>query len=234
MTTLPQPPPGPAPVAALPGDLACWLAAAFPRRRDGRLDTTRAAEVLGVSRPTVRRWARSTTLGTDVLTTDQLRTLHRRAHLRGQGRRYLWPAIDQARRDREARTATEARAALAMLAERPDEAAALWGPRRWLEEHEVIIARVDAARVWQVFATRAVDATSHYDYLARQGGESATITVANRHAATLLSLAVLAAVDAHRCIVPSDLIRGGRSYCWRIDGPRIDRRRLARIRDRTL
>lgn len=227
MTT--PPPRDRRPPGGLSGDLACWIHAAFPRRRsDGRLDTALAAAALGVSTTTLRRWARSTTLATGRLTAEQRRSLHRRANLRGKGR-YLWPAIDAAARQREQRAATEARTALRLIADRPDEAARIWGPRRWLEDHELVVTRVDAARVWQVFATRSADLTSYYDYLARQGGQYASVTVPNRQAATLAALAVLGEVDAYRCVVPGELIRGSRSYCWRLDSPVVAAETLAHL-----
>ncbi|MGB8380901.1 MAG: hypothetical protein WCG47_06540 [Dermatophilaceae bacterium] len=46
----------PAEASPAAADLVCWLFAAFPANRRGRVNVRLAAPVLGVSQSTVRRW----------------------------------------------------------------------------------------------------------------------------------------------------------------------------------
>lgn len=200
--------------AALPGDLACWLTAAYPRSRRGAgPDVALAAATLEVAPSTVRRWLTDPRARLTRLNVGQVRTVRRRAVLRGRGH-YRWPAPPAGALDREAQAVREARDAAELVDRRPATAEKLWRDRHWLEVHQVLVVHIARAAVYQVFATRGTVTTSHHEYLTRHTELVAHLEVPHRFAGTLLTHAVLEHAGTDRCVPPTDLVRGGRSYCW--------------------
>ena len=189
-------------------DFICWLWAAFRPNRDGNLPTTKAAQTLGVSPSTVRRWVRDPDKAK--ITRPRRTALARRAILRGRGH-YLWPEADPNTVERSEAATRHARAALANLHE--------IGPtqrdrsRGILEDHTVYLLHYRHAHVYGLLSTRG---TKHLPKAVRAGADVIEqITVPNEHAAIILKADILKRVGEARCIAPRALVPTGRTETWR-------------------
>ncbi len=188
-------------------DLVCWLWAAIPQR-DGKINVTRAADALGVSRSTVRRWV--TNAHDLVLNDTGTRILARRAILRGHGR-YLWPLLDEATLARNEQQVSYARKAHAAILDRGPEGVPGWNDKGHLGPHTVAVVHYPKAHVYGVTSARTVKALQK---VTRVGQIIQTRTVDSRFAAQLVKLETLARARDHRCVIPRELIPSGRTEVW--------------------
>jgi hypothetical protein len=113
-------------------DLVCWIWAAFAPYR-GRINQSRVADALGVSRRTLGRWlSDAQDRRFDPRTQAEM---SRRAILRGHGS-YLWPDLDPATRFRSRGQIRNAFIAYQAIADGvyPD----AWRTNGTLDEHQVL------------------------------------------------------------------------------------------------
>ncbi|MDN5804960.1 MAG: hypothetical protein L0H26_10330, partial [Microlunatus sp.] len=171
----------PAATAATP-DLICWIWAAFPPYR-GRINKSRVAEALGVSRRTLGRWIDDA----DGRTFDKLTQayLSRRAILRGRGT-YLWPDLDQATRFRTRSEASNAYTAYRAIEEGVIPPA--WQRNTTLLDHDVIQLYYKRAHVYGI---AVVSNDRAYAKIVNAGEVLAVRHAPNKYAGLLLKHALL-------------------------------------------
>lgn len=198
------------PATPATNDFVCWLWAAFPPRED-RMNISRIARALGVSRSTVRRWISS---NDPKLSRSDLTQLHQRAVLRGRGD-YLWPDLDAVSRRRAELVYETAVRARELIGNEPDRVAPEWRENGTLEAHQVHLVWFPLAHAYGVASTRHEKALAK---VARHGEILQTVTVPDKFSAVALKHEVLRAVDEHRCISPRSLVPTGRTETWRAAG----------------
>lgn len=201
----------PAETLPAPADLVCWLTAAFPLNRRGRVNVRLAADALGVSQSTIRRWIRDA----DVmeLAPWAVTMLKRRAILRGRGA-ILWPDIDEGTRVRSQTRIPYVRTCLEVLT-RPRSVPVAWARNGFLTEHRVHLLWYPVAHVYAVAANRT---TKSDQRRARAASILDTVGVPNGFAAELVKELTLESVLEHRCIAPRSLVNVGRTETWRQTG----------------
>lgn len=199
----PLPPPRPA-----PSDLYCWLYAAYPLTKGGELPFPTIATNLNVSPETVRQWLRSD--GTEALTKTQRTYLHRRAILRGRGT-YLWPLIDADTAYTLDRTLAYAEHCLSLV-DNPSRMPATWLADKTLTAHWVALMHYPRAHVYGIASGRT---DKHYARLASHGNIIDTVSVANKHAATIAKICTLKTHRETHCTTPEEFVPTGRTSTWR-------------------
>lgn len=198
------------PATPATNDFVCWLWAAFPPRED-RMNISRIARALGVSRSTVRRWISS---DDPKLSRADLTQLHQRAVLRGRGD-YLWPDLDPVSRRRADLVYETAVRARELIGNEPERIAPEWHKNGTLESHQVHLVWFPHAHAYGVASTRHEKSLAK---IARRGEILQTVTVPDKFSAVALKYEVLRAVDEHRCISPRSLVPTGRTETWRAAG----------------
>lgn len=198
------------PATPATNDFVCWLWAAFPPRED-RMNISRIARTLGVSRSTVRRWITS---NDPKLSRTDLTQLHQRAVLRGRGD-YLWPDLDPVSRRRADLVYETAVRARELIGNEPERIAPEWRDNGTLESHQVHLVWFPLAHAYGVASTRHEKALAK---VSRHGEILQTVTVPDKFSAVALKHEVLRAVDEHRCISPRSLVPTGRTETWRAAG----------------
>ena len=189
-------------------DLLCWLWAAIPPRPDGRLHIARAADALGVSDPTIRRWIKNSRAADMPRPAEaKIPRLRQLAILRGRGQ-MLWPPLDRTERERQLALLEEARRALLVTTDSPHLA-----PVSWTKPCTVYVVHYPKARVYGVAYGTSRSAPSR---IRAAGGDIVDeAQVSNRHAAALMKETVLEGVRPARCIPPRSLVPAGRTSAWR-------------------
>lgn len=195
------------PATPATSDFVCWLWAAFPQR-EGKLNLTRVAGALGVSRTTVRRW-----IATDTprLSRQQLNMLIRRSILRGRGE-YLWPPLDVATRRRSELNLEYALRCDKLIRTDPASVPPEWEKTGALRPREVHLIHFPRAHVYGVSAITHEKAEAK---IRRYGEILETTRAANMYAGIVLKHLTLQRVDEARCIAPRALVPTGRTETWR-------------------
>lgn len=195
----------PAATPATP-DIICWLHAAVPPNRNGRIDVTRAAKALKVSETTIRRWIRQA--GERDFNTEARKILARYAILRGHGD-YLWPPLDPITTQRRALLAQAATQALHAVEADPD--AYLDDPKATTPT-EVYLYHHPKARVYGI--ALGTSRTTRTRLLGDGADILQTITLPNTYAAQVLKYDTLHTTHARACITPRAFLTAGRTETW--------------------
>lgn len=183
----------------------------FGETRRGGVDTTGAAEAMGVSRRTVQRWLHASS-GRSVARLPRLRREALIAALRPSEQRLRHEA-DQAR---------YAAKAIVGLTGRPDDALPGWREKRWLEPHLVVILDVPVtatSRVRQVASVR--DDSDRIKAMRKRGRVVASVVVPTNFHATLVIHAVLQRIDPWRYQAQPRQAKQGWTATWTADAPSV-------------
>lgn len=183
----------------------------FGETRRGGVDTTAAAEAMGVSRRTVQRWLHASS-GRSVARLPAARKDALIAELRPSEQR-LQHEADQAR---------YATKAIRGLASRPDDALPGWREKRWLEPHLVVILDVPvtaSSRVRQVASVR--DDPDRIKAMRKRGRVVASVEVPTNFHATLVIHAVLQRIDPWRYRAQPRQAKQGWTATWTADAPSV-------------
>lgn len=195
------------PATAATNDFICWLWAAFPAHDNGRINISRVARDLDVSRTTVRRWMAH---NDPKISRAQLSHLHQRAILRGRGH-YLWPALDPVSRQRSDLALEYALQCHRLITEDPAAIPPEWHKNGTLQAHLVHLVQFPRAHAYGVSATRHPKALAKIE---RYGIIVDQAKAPNKFAAIVLKQLTLERVDEHRCITPRVLVPTGRTETW--------------------
>lgn len=169
--------------------------------RLGHVNAGTAADYFGVSAGTIRRWIR------DGVPASRLRDLVSLVRP-PQG------AFDQEQKD-----LVHARNAISKISNEPDNAAALWGYKGWLEKHDLAVIKIKGMPVHTVRLART-DRDRDGDRRLRAGGEIVAIaTFPNMFAATNARGELLEDVYAYRVLLRNTKLASGAGKAWLAEAP---------------
>lgn len=184
-------------------DLHCWLWAAIPPRGD-KINITRAADRLGLSRTTLRRWLQSRRHIPDA----QLIRLRQLAILRGHGS-LLWPGLDASSIVRLDSQLNYAERCNELISTDPDLVPAGWRESGAMDSHSVVISWWPSAQVHTITVTRTDKTLTKIN--SKHGQAEKSLTRRNKWAAELIKYRTLDLYRDHLRIVPRALVYYGRT-----------------------
>jgi len=189
-------------------DLMIWIKAAIPPKPNGRVDRARAADRLGISERTLRRWLAEP----DRVPQAAIKRLHQLAILRGKGT-ILWPAPPQDVLERDATLAEYASRAVGDIAQ--GVSIDFWtGPEPdRMKPHSLYVLHFPRAHVY------ATSIAQHAKALARIKRAGAVVVeqrdFATYWAAQSVKMHLLLQHRERRCVVPKSLVPVNRTHLWR-------------------